>query len=109
MQFFILQARPVDPHEEDADITGAFVSCWVDFKDLAGCRVLAEHFLREQGWEPGEFGDAREVTREDYLDDPLLLDAYDEAVRDGMAFAIYTWTDNDDADANDAPAAGGTH
>jgi|SRR5690349_6639476 len=87
MYFFIVDARPIDPPEEDEP--GARVRCWIDFKDLGGAHVLAEHFIRAQGWEPVYFHDeVRVVVAADYADDADWNACFDDAVRDGMCLVF---------------------
>jgi hypothetical protein len=87
MYYFIVEARPVDPPEEDEP--GARVRCWIEFKDLGGARLLAEHYIRAEGWEPVRFLDeVRVVVAADYADDAEWTACHDDAVRDGLCLVF---------------------
>jgi hypothetical protein len=97
MYYFIVEARPIDPPEDDEP--GARVSCWIDFKDLGGARVLAEHFIRAQGWEPVLFRDeVRVLAADDYGDDADWDACFQDALRDGMCLVF------DPLETGDVPA-----
>jgi hypothetical protein len=99
MYFFIVEARPIDPPEEDEP--GAFVSCWIDFRDIGGAQVLAEHFIRDQGWDPVRIhGDIRSVELADYADDADGRECFAQAGSEGWCFVF-------DARHRDGDAAGG--
>jgi hypothetical protein len=106
MYYFMIKAHPVDPSEEDEGALGAYVSCWIDFKAQDGAQVLAEHYIRSQGWEPREIEDVQLVTRADYVDDEENLVFFDEAARDGTCFVYQLWMGEDEGDDFDSPLSG---
>ena len=66
MFYLVIEARPVNPRDEDAGAKGAYVSCWINFRTKDGAVVLAEHAIRENGWEPIFVDSAELVARTDY-------------------------------------------
>ena len=97
MYYLLIEARPVNPREEDAGAKGAYVSCWIDFKAKGGAVVLAEHAIRENGWEPILVDSAVLVDRADYEQDPENLALFDEAERDGESYVFHLWDEDDTA------------
>lgn len=102
MYYFVIHAvlDPNQEHHPDAEgAGGAFVSCWIDFKDHEGAEVLARHYIARVGWIPKDLDPelTRCPERSDYSDGEPGLQYFDEAAETGscFSFALYPPSDED--------------
>jgi len=101
MYYFVIHSLPgpdADLPTEARGAAGAYVRCWIDFKDLDGAAALARHYIAGAGWIPEEPDpeQTRCREREDYLDDELGLQYFDEAVETGVCLSFHVYPADDD-------------
>lgn len=94
--YFMLntQPRPDSPEWETSD--GAFVNCWVLADSQTAALVQASRFIEGQGWAIQGIEQQFIADRERYVDDdelPESLEAFDQAMRDGIAVVVYRWSE----------------
>lgn len=92
----------INPKSKEArlrsDVGGAYVNCWINFKDFQAAEKLAKLLIREQGWIP-------EIkTRESRIQKRLLKKKkekqyYAEAIKYGYSLVFHLWP-KDAPDAN---------
>ena len=104
MYYFVIHARPNPDKERDeqaADAAGAYVCCWIDFKDFEGAELLARHYIVQAGWIPDELDpdQTRSPARSDYVDDELGRRYFDEAMETGVCLSFHLYPAEDDATA----------
>ena len=87
MFHFVLHAVPKEP---TADTAGAYVSCWIDFRERDGAELLARHYIEETGWTPGEVEEERWVEEATYAGTPELR-YFREAAQDGASFVFHRY------------------
>ena len=87
--------------EEFPDVGGAYVGCYIQFKDFPAAEKLARLLIREQGWIPEERTDAVQLQK-GRLKTKRDRELYAEALRYGYTLAFYMWP----KDAEDAEADG---
>ena len=79
-----LEAKPKKSSEHYDEVKGAFVSVYIDYKDVEGAYNLAKFYLKEEGWKLIAFEEhfiinkVSEVSLEN-------MELYQEAKEDGYA------------------------
>ena len=61
MYFLNIHAKPTEESDQFDKVLGAYVSVYIDFKDIDGAFELAKLYTQEQGW-------AIDEVEKDYLD-----------------------------------------
>lgn len=82
---------------EFADVGGAYVGCYIQFKDFRVAEKLARLLIRERGWIPEERTDAVKLQKSK-LKTKSDRELYAEAMKYGYTLAFYMWP----LDAEDA-------
>ena len=85
MFHFVLHAVPNEPMPDTA---GAYVSCWIDFRQRDGAELLARHYVEQSGWTPGEIEEAHWVDEARYAGTPELC-YFREAMEDGACLVFH--------------------
>jgi hypothetical protein len=69
MYLFTIRSK-INPKSELAerfsDIGGAYVNCYISFKDFAAAEHLSKWLIRQEGWIPEKRTDARRVTKKHF-------------------------------------------
>src|SRR5215208_3800826 len=76
--------------EEFADVGGAYVGCYIQFKEFRVAEKLAKLLIRERGWIPEERTDAV-VFQKSKLKTKRDKELYAEALKYGYTLAFYMW------------------
>lgn len=76
--------------KEFRDIGGAFVNCYISFKDYGAAEKLARMLIRDQGWIPAKETDASRLNRS-HLKTKKDKQYYSEALRYGYCLVFHTW------------------
>jgi hypothetical protein len=84
---------------EFTDVGGAYVGCYVQFKDFRVAEKLARLLIRERGWMPEERTDAVKLQKSK-LKTKMVKELYAEALKYGYTLAFYMWP-KDAEDAED--------
>jgi hypothetical protein len=83
---------------EFPDIGGAYVNCYIQFRDYDAAEKLARLLLRERGWTPEKRTDAWEL-RKSKLKTKKERQYYAEALKYGYTLVFHMWPkDAEDAD-----------
>jgi hypothetical protein len=84
--------------EELSDMGGAYVNCWINFKDYDASEKLAKILIRERGFIPEKKTDAW-VMRKKNLKTKKQKQYYAEALKYGYSLVFNLWPkDAPDAD-----------
>ena len=104
MYYFLFLAHPKSGSEHEAKCAGAYVNCWIDFKNQGGAEQLARIALEDDGWIIDKCDEVRCPTRADYEspDDREYLEFFDQAHKDGWSFVFNCW-DHDAPDKDSEP------
>jgi hypothetical protein len=86
---FVFHAVPKEPMPDTA---GAYVSCWIDFRQRDGAELLARFYVEQSGWIPGEVEEATWVEEDRYEGTPELQYVR-EARQDGASFVFHCHPD----------------
>jgi hypothetical protein len=93
MYLFTIQSR-VNPKskvaEELSNVGGAYVNCYVSFKDVAAAEKLARLLIRAQGWIPQKEAGAWKISRAK-LKTKRERQYYSEALKYGYSLVFHTW------------------
>jgi hypothetical protein len=84
--------------EEFREIGGAYVNCWINFKDYDASEKLAKILIRERGFIPEKRTDAW-VMQKKHLRTKRQKQYYAEAMKCGYSLVFNLWPkDSSDAD-----------
>jgi hypothetical protein len=105
MYLFTIPSR-INPKSKAAekfpDIGGAYVNCYIQFKDYEAAEKLAKLLIKEEGWIPEKMTDAWRVQK-NKLKTKKHRQYYSEAIKYGYSLVFHMWPkDADDADLDDA-------
>ena len=103
MYLITIRSR-IKPNSEVAakypDISGAYVNCYIQFKDYDAAEKLAKLLIRERGWIPEKRTDAW-VLRKSKLKTKKERQYYSEALKYGYTLVFHMWPkDAEDADVD---------
>ncbi|CAA0190276.1 hypothetical protein JIP1097_20197 [Tenacibaculum maritimum] len=78
-------AKPKKETEQYGEAVGAYVSLYIDYKDIEGAIQLAKFYVKEEGWKVVKVEEEYFVldSSEDVEEDQVPL--YREALEDGYA------------------------
>jgi hypothetical protein len=86
-------------NERFDNVGGAYVHIWVNFKELAGARVLAQYYLEQAGWLAEKELDVWVIKKRECKKKDRKY--YKEAAKYGYCTVSYMWSrDAPDADQN---------
>jgi TRAP-type mannitol/chloroaromatic compound transport system substrate-binding protein len=94
MWYFELRISPKPDSDSAKEAAGAFVNCWIDFRERQGAEQLAKFYLDQEGWKYEETTDAKWVQKQSYDDNPEGLKRFLEAESDSASFVIHQWPAN---------------
>ncbi len=96
MYLFTYRAR-VNPKSATAqrysECGGAYVSCYVSFKDYEGARALAKFYIRDEGWIPEKMVEESKVQKR-WCKKKLEKQCYSEAITYGYSMIFNMWQKN---------------
>src|ERR1041385_2493842 len=82
------------------DVGGAYVLCYISFKDFTAAEHLARWAIRREGWIPEKRTDARIVTRK-HFKTKKQKQYYSDILKYGYSLVFSMWSaDAPDNDAN---------
>ena len=80
-----MEAIPTKSSDQYGEVLGAFVSLYIDYKDIDGAFKLAKYYIEEEGWKITDLeNDFSLVTDKDALDEEQMV-LYKEALEYGYA------------------------
>ncbi len=79
MWYSIIKVSPKPDTQLATEAAGAFVNCWIDFKEKEGAEHLAKFYLAQEGWNHEETQEVSWVEKEDYDDDSEGMQHFSEA------------------------------
>lgn len=86
--------------QEFEDVGGAYVNCWINFKDYEASEKLARLLIRDSGWVPIK-KTAESVVKRKYLEKETDKQYYAEAVKYGYSLVFNVWPkDAEDAEVD---------
>ena len=94
--YVMSEGEPKETNPERAEALGAYIDVWVHTDSLEDAVQKAGDYVDQEGWTVIGIEESAEVSREDYADDPDLLECYDEACEKGISALFYTWDDSDE-------------
>lgn len=89
--YVMIEGKPNDNNPESAETKGAYIDVWVMSELLEDAVHKAKDYVEQEDWTVISLEESTEVLREDYVDDPDLLECYDEACENGISALFYTW------------------
>lgn len=72
------------------DVGGAYINCWINFKDFEAAEKLARILIREQGWIPETRTDESRIHKKS-LRTKKQKQYYSEAIKYGYTLVIHMW------------------
>ena len=93
MFLYTFRAR-VNPKSKEAenlsDVGGAYVNCWIHFKDSNAAEKLAKLLIREEGWIPELKTDESKIEKKS-LKKIKDKQYYAEAIKYGYTLVFHMW------------------
>lgn len=92
--YFMLEAAPLLGNQEEEELEGAFINCWVNSTSMKSALTEATEYIHSEGWTIQKVEDRFIVHRARYEKDPELLESlecFDQAVNDGISAIFYVW------------------
>jgi hypothetical protein len=93
MFLFTFTAKPKPGTRKAKSISGAYVTCWINFNLLDGAKLLAKHYIEKDGWIVGRKTAESWFEKEDYLA-PDQLEYYLTAEETGVCLIFHSWPVN---------------
>jgi hypothetical protein len=95
--YLITIRSPLNPQSKTAKkskgMAGAYVNCWINFKNYASSEKLAKILIKEEGFIPEKKTDAYIMQRK-HLKTKKLKQYYAEAIKYGYTLVLYLWPKN---------------
>ena len=98
MWYFILKVSPKPDTPLATEAGGAFVNCWIDFREQEGAEHLAKFYLDQEEWQYEKTQEATWVEKQDYDDDPEGAEHFSEAETNSACFVVNQWGVNGEED-----------
>jgi len=97
MYLINLQAKPKKESEYYDDYVGAFVSVYVDYKDINGAVALAKYYVKEEGWKVTKVDDEYFTLNsvEDLGEEEGQEELYNEALEYGYAIILNCYEEDE--------------
>jgi hypothetical protein len=93
MYLFTIRSRinpKSGPTKKFRDIGGAYVNCYISFKDFAAAEHLANWLIRQEGWIPEERTDARRVDKR-HFKTKKEKQYYSDVLKYGWSLVFAVW------------------
>lgn len=94
--YIMAEAATSIDNDESKEFGGAYINIWVKAETKDAALTKAKEFIVDEGWVLVNVEEAYAVNRADYtddpdMDDPGVLECYDEACEQGISAIFYTW------------------
>lgn len=90
----IIKVSPKSDTLLATEAAGAFVNCWIDFREKEGAEHLAKFYLAQEGWNYEATQEVSWVEKEDYDDDAEGMQHFSEAETNSACFVVNQWPVN---------------
>jgi len=89
-------AKPTKKAEQYDEVIGAYVSIYIDYKDIEGAYRLAKYYIKSEGWKATEI-EEEYFTLESISDvDDDHIELYKEALEFGCSMIFNCFEEDDD-------------
>ena len=90
-------AKPTKKSEQYDEVIGAYVSLYIDYKDIEGAYKLAKYYIKSEGWKATEI-EKEYFTLESVSDvDDEHVELYNEAKEFGCSMIFNCFEEDDEA------------
>ena len=97
MYLINIHAKPTEESDQFDKVLGAFVSVYVDYKDIDGAFELAKFYTQEEGWAIDEVETEHfTFNSKDDIVDEEEIELYDEAKKYGYAMIFNCYETEDE-------------
>ena len=94
--YVMIEGTPKETNPESNDTQGAYIDVWVKTESVEDAVQKAKEYIDLEEWNVIRIEESKTVNREDYIDDPELLECYDETCEKGLSAVFYTWDSEED-------------
>jgi len=102
MWYFVLRVSPRPDTELATEFGGAFVNCWIDFREQEGAEHLAKFYVSQEGWKFEETQEAAWVESSTYDRGSEGMGYFLEAEANSTCFVVNTWPANGEDEDEEA-------
>ena len=89
--YVMIEGTPKETNPESNDTKGAYIDVWVKTDSMEDAVQKAKKYICLEEWNVIRIEESKTVNREDYADDPELMECFDEACKKGISAIFYTW------------------
>jgi hypothetical protein len=90
--FIMYEVQPLPDNEEYQTVGGAYANCYVLAEDAKQAMKSATENFVDNHWLVLALEEGPEIrARDSYLDEPEVLEWYDEAVENGECYVFHQW------------------
>lgn len=89
--YFLFEVLPEPDSENFEDSGGAFVNCWIRSNSEHEAEIIAVEAIRNDGWCIQSLEDKFIAEKERYVDDPEVLELYEQAEKEGESYIFNIW------------------
>jgi hypothetical protein len=95
MYLINIHAKPTKESEQYDEVIGAYVSIYLDYKDIEGAMELAKFYVRDEGWEIDEIEEKYySIDSTDDVDEEDI-ELYEEAKKYGFSMIFNCYESED--------------
>lgn len=95
MYLINIHAKPTKESEQYDEVIGAYVSIYLDYKDIEGAMELAKFYVRDEGWEIDEIEEKYySIDSTDDVDEEDI-ELYEEAKKYGFSMILNCYESED--------------
>ena len=87
----MIEDVPKETNPECNDTREAYIDVWVKTDSLECATQKAKEYVDHEEWNMIRIEESASVSRDDYFDEPELLEYYDEACETKLSAVFYTW------------------
>ena len=89
-------AKPTKSSEQYDQVIGAYISLYIDYKDIEGAFNLAKYYIKEEGWNVSEI-EEEYFTLDTVSDvDEEHIELYEEALEYGYSMVFNCFEEDED-------------
>ena len=94
-------AKPTKKSAQYDEVIGAYVSLYIDYKDINGAFKLAKYYIKEEGWKVTEI-EEEYFTLDNVSDvDEDHIELYEEALEYGYSMIFNCFEEDEGEDENE--------
>ena len=91
MYFLTYHGQSKSESQENKDIGGAYINCWIESDDIHEADNIARQEIEQMSWNILSRDEACEINRTDYKDNDEGLRNYEQALIDKIVYVFHIY------------------